>query len=123
MPIAAICNICGQTDSLSLSGGFERFIERLKNKGWRLEESHTTCPLCTNGRQEVLEGLTIITYGLHELRHEPGRWSGIYWLWQKGGSYRGMFNLPNDKSFSSEQEAKNFAKSDALEKIRSVEWP
>ena len=123
MPIAAICNTCGHTDMFTPNGSFDGFMERLLHKGWRMGASLTICPQCASGRQEILEGLTIITFGLHELRHEPGRWSGIYWLWQKGGAYRGMFHLPNDKSFSSEEEAKEFARQDALRKIRSVEWP
>ena len=123
MPIAAICNTCGHTDTYSPNGSFEKFVDRLNQKGWELKDAETNCPMCASGRQEVLEELTIITYGLHELRHEPGRWSGIYWLWHKGGTYRGMFHLPNDKSFTTEQEAKDFAKKDALEKIRAVEWP
>lgn len=123
MPIAAICNTCGHTDHYNLKGSFNNFLDHLNQKGWQLEDSNTICPQCANGHQEILEELTIITYGLHELRHEPGRWSGIYWLWHKGGTYRGMFHLPNDRNFASEQEAKDFAKKDALQKIRAMEWP
>lgn len=123
MPIAAICNSCSHSYPYDSRDPFDSFPERLGRKGWRLEGSDTICPMCANGRQEILEGVTIITYGLHELRHEPGRWSGLYWLWQKGGSYRGMFQLPDSRHFTSEEDAKDFARIEALEKIRSTEWP
>ncbi len=123
MPIAAICNTCGHTETHNMNDSFDGFIIKLNQKGWRLGNSKTICPQCENGRQEVLEDLTIITYSLHELRHAPCMWGGLYWLWHKGGAYREMFHLPNDQYFVSEEDAKEYARQDALKKIRNVEWP
>lgn len=123
MTIAAICDTCGTQNPLRQGISMDDFLITLEKKGWRLAVDQTLCPACARGEQEILEGATLISYGLHELRHEPGKWSGVYWLSQKSGAYREMFRLPDDQLFSSEPDARNFAKEDAVRHIRAAEWP
>jgi hypothetical protein len=123
MSISVICDTCGTAEAFTLHTPFDAFLERLKRNGWRLEDSRAACPLCASGEQENLEGITVIAFGIHELRHEPGRWSGVYWLWQKGGAYRTQFALPGDGAYAGKEEARKAARKDALRRVRAAEWP
>lgn len=123
MTLAVVCDTCGAQNPFRQGISMDDFLDKLKRKGWRLTADAALCPACARGDQEILEGETLISYGIHELRHEPGRWSGIYWLSQKSGAYREMFRLPEETFFESEPGARNFAKEDAMRHIQRAEWP